>query len=79
MSTRTDWGLFDKAGMPIAVGDEHWKWVCPKGGWIDNIYEHPMSGELINEGFVWVPECQFKSVGIKLDRCTVCQVEFRYP
>lgn len=50
MSTRTDWGLFDKDGKPVAVGDEWHKWVCPHRGYEPTGYWNHMTGEWVDEG-----------------------------
>ena len=79
MSTRTDWGYFDKDGKPLAVGDEHHHWKCPNQEWVyDEYFEHPYTGEL--ERIDPYPKnCPMKSIGVKLEKCTKCGVEFRYP
>ena len=78
MSTRTDWGYFDKAGAPVAVGDEHAKWQCPLAPWECQSFEHPIDGSWVEQPAMRAT-CPFKSVGVKLDRCTKCAMEFRYP
>lgn len=78
MSTRTDWGLFNKDGTPLAVGDEWHKWKCPQEAWATHQFVHPITGE--DDEVVSVPvPCPFKHVSVKLDRCEKCGVEFRYP
>ena len=79
MSTRTDWGIFDKDGQPIAVGDLHHKHVCPQQKWkYDNGFDHPITGEWVATDATSVP-CPYKFVSAKLDRCVGCGNEFRYP
>lgn len=78
MSTRTDWGLFDKAGAPLAVGDAWHRWTCPQQKWEATAYEHPITGEMVDQEPAPVP-CPFKNVTPKLDRCSACGMEFRYP
>lgn len=79
MSTRTDWGYFDKQGQPLAVGDAHATWTCPNQEWERNGGEiHPYTGEW--EASAPYPKlCPMKFVGAKLERCSTCGVEFRYP
>ena len=82
MSTRTDWGLFRQDGsrlVPVAVGDEHWKWVCPKRTWQRPAPDlHPITGELIEQD-LYLPQCPFISAGDKRDKCFRCEVVFIYP
>lgn len=79
MSTRTDWGIFDAAGSPLAVGDEHHKWECPDQKWdYNNGYEHCITGEWVEEPPCKI-NCPWKSVDAKLDRCTKCGNQFKYP
>lgn len=79
MSTRTDWGWFDKDGKPLAVGDLHSKWRCPLQKWdFDIFYEHPYTGELIHEEPQRIP-CPVVSVDVKLGVCEQCGNQFRYP
>lgn len=79
MSTRTDWGYFDKDGTPLAVGDTHAKWECPQQEWRHgDMAIHPYTGEA--EAVDPYPiNCPMKSVSAKLERCTKCGTEFRYP
>lgn len=82
MSTRTDWGLFDKDGKPVAVGDEWHKWVCPHRKYEPTGYWNHMTGEWVDEGHALSEEpCRssMKCVNAKLDRCSKCGMEFRYP
>jgi len=79
MSTRTDWGWFDKDGKPIAVGDEWHKWVCPQRKWVPAGYVHSFTEEWIDEGLQLEPQCRAESVSVKLERCPKCGMEFRYP
>lgn len=80
MSTRTDWGLFDKDGKPVAVGDEWHHWVCPHRKYEPAGYENHMTGEWVDEGYaLGSGPCCFKRVDVKLDRCSKCGMEFRYP
>jgi hypothetical protein len=78
MSTRTDWGIFNSAGQPVALGDDHAKWKCPQQQFEPVGYEHTITGEWIDEGFAAVP-CPFKLVGPKLERCEKCGMVFKYP
>ena len=78
MSTRTDWGYFDKDGKPLAVGDEHHKWECPRQEFAPTGHEHIFTGEWIDTGLQPV-RCPMKEVAPKLERCERCGVEFRYP
>lgn len=79
MSTRTDWGYFDKNGAPLAVGDAHARWTCPQQRWVyDDTTEHSITGELMPVD-PYPVNCPFEPVGVKLDRCEKCGVEFRYP
>lgn len=80
MSTRTDWGWFDKDGKPIAVGDEWHKWVCPQHHWERPIWEHPITGEPYEaEDAVRVMGCKMKYIEPKLEVCEVCGNKFIYP
>lgn len=78
MSARTDWGLFAKDGTPVAVGDAWHRWCCPSQRYEPAGYEHPYTGEWIDEGYTPV-KCPFRYVGPKLERCETCGMEFRYP
>lgn len=80
MSTRTDWGIFASDGTPLAVGDDHWRWQCPKQeSRRVQPYEHFITGEMIDPGDWELVPCPWLSAGVKLDRCTKCGAEFRYP
>jgi len=79
MSTRTDWGWFDKDGKPIAVGDEWHKWVCPRRGYVPSGYEHFITGEWVDEGLVLAPACRTLSPSAKLEVCEQCGNRFIYP
>ena len=79
MSTRTDWGYFDKDGAPLAVGDAHHAWTCPKQEWVYG--ETTIDDWTGEEVFVepYPRNCPLEFVGVKTDRCRKCGVEFRYP
>ncbi len=79
MSTRTDWGYFDKDDKPVAVGDEWHKWVCPQRKYVPTGYEHSFTGEWIDEGLQLEPQCRMKDAGFKLEVCPKCGMKFRYP
>lgn len=79
MSTRIDWGYFDKSGNPVAVGDEWHKWICPERKYEPTGYEHHITGEWIDTGMQLQPHCAMKSIDAKLERCERCAMEFRYP
>lgn len=80
MSTRTDWGYFDKCGKPLAVGDAHARWTCPQQEWEYNgTYEHPITGE-IERCEPYPLNCPLELIDHpRVDRCRKCGVEFRYP
>lgn len=73
-----EWGLFDKEGKAVALGDAWHHWKCPAEKVEPAGYVHDITGEWIDEGLVPVA-CPFKRVGVKLDRCETCGMEFRYP
>lgn len=79
MSTRTDWGYFDKNGAPLAVGDLHASWACPNQEWV---YGETTIDDRTGEEVSVDPyhrNCPLEFVGVKVDRCKKCGVEFRYP
>jgi len=80
MSTRTDWGWFDKDGKPIAVGDEWHKWKCPQHHYEPAGYEHPFTGEWIDEGYTKVEHCRMRTTDKpKFSECSTCGNQFIYP
>lgn len=79
MSARIDWGIFDKGGNPVAVGDEHARWVCPLQRWEPIVWEHPFTGEDCGPGGNAPVPCPWKEAAFKLERCSQCGMEFRYP
>lgn len=79
MSTRTDWGIFDAAGLPVAVGDAWARWKCPKQQWVYNATEvHIFTGELVPID-PYPVECPYESQTPKLDVCSRCGNRFIYP
>ena len=78
MSTRTDWGWFDKNDKPIAVGDEHRHWNCPNKIICNAGYFHSITDEWIDEGFAAEP-CPIKYTDTKLEICEKCGNKFIYP
>ncbi len=79
MSTRTDWGYFDKDGKPVAVGDEWHKWVCPQRKWVPSGYVHSFTEEWIDEGLRLEDRCEMITDGIKHEHCVKCGMQFIYP
>ncbi len=79
MSTRTDWGWFDKDGKPIAVGDEWHKWVCPQHHWETPWWKHPITGEQVEGETVRIMHCKFVDDGPKREHCERCGNAFIYP
>lgn len=79
MSTRTDWGYFDKDGKPVAVGDEWHKWICPQRKYVLVGYKHTYTDEWINEGFQLEDRCPMTTVSAKRETCAKCGMVFIYP
>lgn len=84
MSTRTDWGWFEKDGTPIAVAHDHYKWKCEQGTWTETpMRENYITGELFrfsdDEPYTWQPACRMESTDIKVEECRVCGRRFVYP
>lgn len=79
MSTRTDWGWFKADGTPIAVGDAWHDWICPERKYVPMGYEHPWTGEWIDEGYHLEPGCRTNTLNAKCEECPKCGNRFIYP
>jgi hypothetical protein len=77
------WGYFDGQGRPLG-GTGSDRWTCPRGYWEPNVYEHPWTGEMVQDQErpnVWVSQCKIgrgPEQQVKRDSCA-CGVVFIYP
>lgn len=78
VSEQKRWGLFASDGSPVATGDSWHTWRCPQQQFEDKGYDHPITGEWVNDGLAALP-CPFEKAGIKLDICSRCGMKFVYP
>jgi hypothetical protein len=78
MTAPKTWGLFSADGQLVATGDDWRNWNCQRKEYEPKGYEHTITGEWVDEGFAALP-CPFEAVATKLDRCSRCGMEFRYP
>ena len=79
MTTRTDWGWFKADGTPLAVGDAHHDWKCPRNHWEPSGYEHFVTGEWVQDDDRQVFDCKLKSTRPQRDECAACGNVFIYP
>lgn len=75
--TSTEWGWFDKDGRAVALG--HKPWTCPRRRYVPVGFEHPITGEWVDEGLQLEPACTTVSIEAKVEVCKTCGMEFRYP
>jgi hypothetical protein len=78
MSEQKSWGLFAADDTPVATGDSWHKWRCSQQEFESKGYEHPITGEWVDDGVAAIP-CPFEKAAIKLDVCSRCGMKFIYP